>query len=119
MSAMSPKFLTRNDRFLISAETLWMKEIVSLLKEREKDIFEGSSRKIKTPRQIGAMTLRVASIFQKETRQLIPFLNKDIRIDGMRAAREFDLTYIDARESIFETAKAVEQWRQFENERLE
>ena len=74
MAALDPMFQNRNDRFLLSAGSIWYKEIIKFLRENH-------DKSIKS-REIGYFTLKFGQLINPNLKKLIPFLNKEIRIEG-------------------------------------
>lgn len=66
-AALSPKFQNRNDRFILSARSLWYKDIIAHLKLKH-------SPKIKS-RHIGYATIKFGSFLNPDLKTLIPFLD--------------------------------------------
>mmetsp|Transcript_34738 Transcript_34738/g.53355 ORF Transcript_34738/g.53355 Transcript_34738/m.53355 type:complete len:145 (+) Transcript_34738:596-1030(+) len=86
VSCLAPKMQGRNDRFLLSAQSVWYREIIDALRSNQKEILgDSSKKKIKKVRKIGPTQLWVASFFFKETQHLLPFINTDLKIDGVPA----------------------------------
>ena len=83
-AALSPALQSRNDRFLLSADTLWFKEIIETMQKNEAEIFGDCSdyEKIRT-RIIGYFTIKIAaSTFYPGLKNIIPFLGSKIQING-------------------------------------
>lgn len=110
-ACFSASVASRNHRLLLSSRSLWFKEMLKTLKEHERDIFgDDNKRKINT-RTSWSLTLKIASLFYQDVKYLLPFLNVPIEIDGSQAALELGLSYRDVRESLIETAQAIESFK--------
>ena len=68
---------------MISAETLQYKDIVQLLKDKQDEIFEGKKFKKINSREIGYFTIKIASMFYPQLKDLIPFLGKDLQMKSI------------------------------------
>ena len=69
----------RNDRFLMAAQSIWYKDICKLLQSNQDRIFDQIPHgNIQKNRNIGYITIKIASMIYPDLKTLIPFLNRPI-----------------------------------------
>ena len=96
---MSDKFKNVNARFLVAAKSLWFKDIIRVLKEDEKI----HGKKIKT-KILGRFTMTLGSVINPQLKNLLPFVDHELLIDGSLMASELGISYRDVEESLREMA---------------
>jgi len=88
MAALSANFATRNDRFFLSARSLWFKDIISALKQTNSTI---------KSRQIGYFQMKFGTFINRYLQSLIPFLDQEIQMNGLN---DLNVNYREPMESI-------------------
>ena len=69
MAALSANFASRNDRFFLSARSLWFKDIIAALQQTNSNI---------KSRQIGYFQMKFGTFINRDLQSLIPFLDQEI-----------------------------------------